>query len=83
VLVPLALRVEPVGTAGGGAAGGGEAAAADAARLTLRVALVDVRMARVLWTGSTEPVEGPYPSGALAPRVAARFADLFAAPPEP
>ncbi|HEX5580690.1 MAG TPA: hypothetical protein VFX39_03870 [Gemmatimonadaceae bacterium] len=78
VVVPLALRVEPVGTAGGGAA-----AADDAARVTLRVALVDVRMARVLWTGSTEPVEGPYPSGALAPRVAARFADLFAAPPEP
>ncbi|HEY0970569.1 MAG TPA: hypothetical protein VGE02_06300, partial [Gemmatimonadales bacterium] len=72
VVVPLALRLEPA-----------VAGAADSARAVLRVALVDVRLARVLWAGSTAPVEGAHPSGSLLPRVAARFADLLVAPPEP
>ncbi len=75
VVVPLALRVEPVSSA--------PSAEAGAVRAALQLALVDVRLARVLWAGATAPVEATYPSGALAPRVASRFADLFVAPPEP
>jgi hypothetical protein len=69
-VVPVVLRLEP-------------GAAAGSARATLRLALVDVRLSRVLWAGATEAVEVAYPSAAVAPRTAARFADLLVAPREP
>lgn len=71
VLVPQAVRLEP------GGAGDGTV------RAVVQVALVDVRLAKVLWVGATAPLSVDPASSALAPRLAARVADLLAAPPEP
>jgi hypothetical protein len=55
-----------------------------AARAVLRVTLVDTRRQQVLWTGETEGVPlAAVPAPARAARVAARFVDLIAAPPQP
>jgi hypothetical protein len=70
-LVPAELRVEP-GTAAG------------TARLVLRLALVDARASQLRWAG--EVATDPAPAGAApfsstaAAALAARFADLIAAP---
>ena len=72
-IVPLALRLEP-------AEAGAEAGAA---RVVLRLILVDVRGAQILWAGETLPVTVAPGSPALSARVAERFADLVVAPREP
>ena len=72
-IVPLTLQLEP-------AAAGSEVGAA---RVVLRLILVDVRGAQILWAGETSPVTVAPGSPALTARVAERFADLVVAPREP
>jgi hypothetical protein len=69
-VLPEELRADP--------AAGGDASA------VLRLLLVDVRLAQVLWAGGTAGVALATTSpAARAPRVAAQFVDLIVAPPEP
>lgn len=59
---------------------GGEAGA----QARLRLLVVDVRAAQVLWAGETAGVSLADPTAAArATRVAVQFADLIVAPPEP
>lgn len=83
VVLPVALQLAAPSSAVAPATGeaGGQPPAAP--RATLRLLLVDVRAARVLWAGSTRPVELATTSPAFAARVADSFADLIAAPRTP
>ncbi|MHB1225147.1 MAG: hypothetical protein ACYC2G_14060 [Gemmatimonadaceae bacterium] len=80
VVLPLTLQLS---SAGGTDADRSGADPQPAARGTLRLLLVDVRAARILWSGATEPVELAVSSPAFAARVADSFADLIAAPRAP
>lgn len=79
VVVPVALQLGAPSVAAGGDSG----PEARTTRATLRLLLVDVRAAQILWSGTTEAVELAASSPALAASVASRFADLIAAPRAP
>src|SRR5690606_25720825 len=72
VVLPTALHLAAP-AANGGPAGGA----------TLRLLLVDVRAAQILWAGATQPAEVEASSPALGATIASRFADLIAAPRAP
>jgi hypothetical protein len=75
VLAPVELRFERTAVAADAGAAAGETGTA-----ILRVALIDARLAKAVWTGDVrgEPTAALTP--AIAASIAGRFVDLIAAP---